>query len=344
MRFRTFLLTSMACAGLAACGVTAPDNTTVGYTYVSGDGDGALPNNVTKTPSTTVGNSNTVSGINPGGSGNANTTGTSTAGNSTTGGTSGSNTTTGGTSGGSMSGTTTSSTPTYTLANLTVDMNSVLKAHSPIYSSSNLGNPANIALWTQPELQSLYDGLIATQAFYPSLSLQDLAHLILALGATDSTGDYRLVNGSSTGYLQVSSGSCQTDYTNHGLAITGPDGQLVSPTSENLTDPGANVAMMAWYTRNAVSAGESANEVAANLHDHTVTRDVGNGILSWLEGPGQDRHTLSGSAATNWSTFHDRIMDYYVQAGFGDTTSFETILNASMPATVLSFRDAPSGF
>ncbi len=353
--------------GLTACGVTPPDNV-VGYTYVSGDSDAALPNAIS-TPSTTVGNSNitttagatvtttgtgvtSTSGTTTEG-GNTTTTGTTTAGGRTTGGTT-TNTTTGGTTtggtttGGTTTGgtTSTSSTSTYTVDNLSTDMTSVLQAHTPIYSTENLGNPANVALWTPTMLQSLYDGLVATQTFYPNLSMQDLAHLMLALGATDSTGDYRLSNNGAVGYLQVSTSSCQTDYTNHGDTVTGPHGQLISATSITLTTPGANMAIMAWYTRNAVSAQESANEAAAGEHSHpSLRRDVGNAILSWLVGPGSDRWALvSGSDAANrWPAFYNRILDYYVQGGFGTQSSFDAILSTSMPSTLQAFKDAPAG-
>ena len=340
MKLRKTIFGYIACAGLTACGITAPDNV-VGYTYVSGTANGALPDSTTK--GSTTSDTNATTGTSGTTTSGTTTTGTTTTGAATGGATNG-NSTSGTTAGGSTTtGSTTSSTPTYTLANLSADMNAVLQARSPSSSDTygNLGNPANIALWTQSPLQSLYDGLLVTQAsYYPSLSLQDLAHLILALGATDSTGDYTLNNGSTVGYLQVSTANGENDYINHGLAIQGENGELISPSNISLGVPGANLALMAWYSRNAVSSGESADEASTGAHNHVVTRDVGNAVLAWLAGPGLDRHS---NPPTSWPAFYARLADYYVQSNFGTQASFDAIMNTSMPSTLQGFKDAPAG-
>ena len=353
MKLREIVFAGVSCIGLTACGIAGAGNAR-GYSYVS---DPVTADNSASTSSSTdaVGTTNSISNT---GAANSNTaavppkgvtgdtnvaSGATTAGGNTT---MDANATNGATHGGNTTVDANAAKPpvTYAIDNLAADMNNVLQQHMPVYSADNLGNPANVALWTPSLLASLYDGLVASQAFYPNLSLQDLAHLILALGATDSTGDYRLSNNSSVGYLQVATSSCEADYIAHGLAIVGPDGQLLSPSSISLNDPGANVVIMAWYTRNAVSAGESANEAAAGQHLPGVTRDVGNAILSWLVGPGSDRHALvSGSDAANrWPAFYNRILDYYVQGGFGTQASFDAILNTSLPSTLEAFKDAPA--
>ena len=347
MKVRQVIFAYALCTLSTACGGGGSGTQSLTYTSLPGDTDTGSTANISA-PSGV--DPNTI-GTNTGSSGNANTTsGTTTAGGnpSTTGGTTGGGTTGGGTTAAmTTAGTTTAGTPvaTYSVDNLTADMNAVLQAHTPLYSSDNLGNPANVALWTPSIVQSLYDGIAAMQAFYPSVSMKDLAHLVLALGATDSTGDYRVSNASSVGYLQVGLDSCKADYVNHGLQVNGPNGLSISPTNTPLNDPGANVAIMAWYTGNAVAAGESANEAAQGLHAHVVTRDVGNAMLAWLSGPGLDRHTLTaGSDASNrWLAFYDRLLDYYVQGGFGTQATFDAILGTNMPSTLEAFKDGPAG-
>ena len=236
--------------------------------------------------------------------------------------------------------------PDYSPADLMADMNVVLQAHSPIYSTENLGNPANVALWNQAAIDSLYRGLRAAQAtYYPMLSLKDFTHLILALGGTDSTGDYNLSNG-NTGYLQVS-GNVSSEFSAHADVVKDPNGEVVAdPANLVLTNPGVSVAVFAWSTRNSISAGESANEIAMGLKHGNVFRDVGNGIMAWVCGPNQDRHRnpqTAGCPSDTYPGFSNRVEDYFVQAKFGAPGDLEKILAAAVPTTVLNFKDAPAG-
>ena len=233
----------------------------------------------------------------------------------------------------------------YSSADLMLDVNTVLQAHPPVYSTENLGNPANVALWNQAAVDSLYRGLVVAQAnYYPMLKLKDLAHLLLALAGTDSTGNYNLDNG-STGLLSVST-NVSGEFSAHANAVTDSNGIVVAdPANLVLTNPGANVGVFAWSSRNSISAGESTTEIALGEMHGNVFRDVGNGIMAWVCGANTDRHRnpqTAGCPTDTYPGFHNRVEDYFVQANFGSVADFETILNAPVPNTLVNFKDAPT--
>lgn len=233
--------------------------------------------------------------------------------------------------------TTASGSGAYSTSQLTADMHTVLQLRTPIYSNRNLGNPSNVAMWTPDKIQSLLNGIItAHEVFYPNIGLVDLAHLIVAEGAQESTGDYNLA-GWSVGFIQSTPSTVGVDYANHGTAVTSSVGTMIAPqTPINYDDPGQNVVTWAWYTHNAVAAGESVNEVALGNPQGTVTRDFGNAEFDWLAGPHNDRHNPAQAAA--FQDYHDRIKDYFVQSGFGSAAQFENLLNTPVSAQLIDFR------
>jgi hypothetical protein len=217
----------------------------------------------------------------------------------------------------------------YSVAQLKADIGTVLQLHAPVYSNRNLGNPANVALWTPDKIASLYRGIATAQQFFPQLSMTDLAHLVAAEGAQESTGNFALP-GYSVGFLQVTPNTVVQDFTNHGRPILAPDGSaVVTPgITADLTDPAQNVALWAWYTHNVVVAGMSLNEVALGFKQGGVTPDFGNAQFDWLAGPHNDRH--NPAVAASYKDYHDRIKDYFVQANFGTDAQFEQLLGTSI--------------
>ena len=214
----------------------------------------------------------------------------------------------------------------YSMAQLQADLKNVLQLRAPKYSNRNLGNPANVALWTPDKMQSLMRGIQTAQRYFPKIGLVDLAHLILAEGAQESTGNFAMP-GVSVGFMQVTPGTVGIDFKNHGMPIKAADGSVVvSPqSSPDLNDPAQNIALWAWYSSNVVIAGMSLNEVALNNQPFgKVTRDFGNAEFDWLAGPHNDRH--DASKAANFKDYHDRIKDYFVQSDFGSDSQFEALL------------------
>lgn len=237
----------------------------------------------------------------------------------------------------------------YTVDNLQAELTNVLQPRAGIYSNRPLGGADNLDKWDAVHYASLLRGMQVAHQFYAQPSLPTLVHLILAELAAESSGDYTAMGGSAVGVLQVTPSTVQADYVHHGLTLQAFDGATVMDPqgSIDLTDPGENVALWAWSTRTSVTAGESADEIAANMHRKTtVTRDFGNAHLAWLAGPGYDRHSLdpNSSIGQAYKDYHDRIEDYFVQSGWGTAASFEALLGTPVGSSLVLFRDAPAGF
>ena len=222
----------------------------------------------------------------------------------------------------------------YTATMLAADINTVLQYHTGIYSNRPLGNSDNIALWTPDQVARLYQALVVTHASsYAMLALPDLAHLVLAEAAAESTGNFNLgIGGAQSGgwgLLQVTPDTVVVDYNNHGLALqTAAGAVLLDPnTSHNLADPGVNALIWGWYTKNAVAFGTSANQAAAGQRG-TVVPDYGNALFAWLAGPGHDRHSETDNA--NYNDYYQRNEDYFVQAGFGTAADFTALMNTNV--------------
>ena len=226
----------------------------------------------------------------------------------------------------------------YGTRELLADLTLALASRPGPLSGRYLGNPANLALWTPLKVQQLMIGLRAAQSqFFPELSLQDFARLMVAEGAQESTGDWNLgvrpidfSDHASQGFLQVTPASVVLDYANYGLPIQDANGKvLIDPAKVSrmtLANPGTNVLLWSWYTRNSVATGVSMNEwinrVAWNIPVGKVTRDFGNAQFTWLAGPHNDRHV----AGAGYDDYYRRIADYYVTSGFGSQQRFDQLL------------------
>ena len=234
-----------------------------------------------------------------------------------------------------------------TAANVRDYLTSALQARSGLYSNRNLGGPTNLALWTPAKLDQLQQGIATARQFYPNIPPQTLAKLIIAEGAQESTGDFSAgilpgqtdfsqaaTNSNGLGFLQVTPKFAVQDFINYGTAIKAPDGStVVDPKGPiDLANPAVNVALWAWYTHNAVAAGESMAEVALGHAGSPVTRDFGNAQWSWLGGPHNDRH--DPSTAGGYQDYHDRIKDYFVQSGFGSAAEFEALLSTAVSGSL----------
>ena len=203
-----------------------------------------------------------------------------------------------------------------------------------------------MANWTPDKVAQLKKGIDTAQQFYPNIKPQTLAKLIVAESAQESTGDpnaginagqkdwSKSQDGAGLGLLQVTPKFAVQDFIKHGTAIKAPDGSVVvDPKGKiDLSNPATNVAMWAWYTKNAVASGTSMNEAASGAKGSPVTRDFGNAQWSWLGGPHNDRH--DSATAGGYKDYHDRIKDYFVQSGMGGADEFEKLLDTPVSSTM----------
>jgi hypothetical protein len=230
----------------------------------------------------------------------------------------------------------------YTPTMLAEDIDTVLQYHTGIYSNRPLGNSGNVALWTPDKVALLYQALVVTHTSgYTAIALPDLAHLVLAEAAAESTGNYNIGIGGSPsggwGLLQVTPDTVVVDYNNHGLALRSASGALLLDpnTSHNLADPGTNTLIWGWYTKNAVAFGISADQAAAGQRG-TVVADYGNALFAWLAGPGHDRHIEGDNA--DYNDYYQRNEDYFVQAGFGTAADFTALMDTLVGYTPAAWK------
>ena len=230
----------------------------------------------------------------------------------------------------------------YTVADLHADLTAVLQSRpeGPL-SGKALGDVTKVALWTPAVTARLYEGLVAAnKLFFPKLGLRDLSRLLVAEGAQESTGDYRLGvvpvrmdDFRSQGFLQATPGNVLKDFAAFGVQFD-PDMDPKAVTSWNLADPKIQVLTFSWYCLNSVAAGVSLQEYAHRVMWNTrgvgeVTCDYGNLQYTWLSGPRHDRH----KSDKEYRDYHDRIADYFVCAKFGSFDDFERLLRTPTSKT-----------
>lgn len=204
------------------------------------------------------------------------------------------------------------------------------------FSGRALGNTANQALWTTAKTTSFYNGIVAAYLnFFRSefADLKTFARLVMCECMQESTGNYNLgvrpvdfKDHTSHGLIQVTPASVLLDYKNYGQPIVDANGKLLvvpSLTKEfDLSDPGINIIIWAWYTKNCVIMGVSMNEWVHKDVWHIPTggvpKNFGNCQLCWLAGPGVGREKNK----TAFQDYHNRILDYWVASGFGTVDEY----------------------
>jgi hypothetical protein len=242
------------------------------------------------------------------------------------------------------------------------DLFEAMKTRPGVHSDRPLGNTANVALWGKPQVDSLWEGVFTAWKlfFRREFDLRTFSRMVLCEGMQESTGDFRLGckpvdfgDHTSHGFMQVTPGSVLKDFANHGKVIRSalktrrgvvlarPDRTLQMDTS----DPGLNVVIFAWYTKNSVLMGvsmqEYAHRVAWNIPPGNVTPIFGNCQLCWLAGPHND---FLGAGAAAFRDYHARILDYYTGAGFGDVGAYEALIRTRIvPPFVLVQRSTLGG-
>ena len=193
-------------------------------------------------------------------------------------------------------------------------------------------------IWGAKEMGQLATRILVATRFYPMLAPRRLAQLIVAEAAQTSSGDHRRNvgggPGDGQGYMQVTMQSVVKDLHDFGrplLALGGstvvtPDGNIVLGRLDQ------NVALSAWYTRNTVGSRQSLGErllwrdLPYNHQPTPMMVVFGNAQLTWLAGPRHDRHTPEGAA--RFAKYHRRVLNYFVQSGFGDAATYEAAPNA----------------
>jgi hypothetical protein len=218
----------------------------------------------------------------------------------------------------------------YSITDLTRDLNAAM-ASRPVgpLSGRGLGNPANLELWGDEEIESLYEGLETARAsLYPEFTMQEFARVATCVGMQESTGDLALYvaeGGVSQGLMQVSPATVVVDYEEFGLPIP----PVVSPRVElRLDDPGTSVVMWAWYTRvsalSGVSVAEYVNRVAWDIDISNAERTLASGMLAWLEGPGADAD--DPAVRDHFRDYTSRIGDYWTESGFGSVSELNALM------------------
>ncbi len=219
------------------------------------------------------------------------------------------------------------------------DLTNALAEHDPIKSDRALGRKGGMAIWTDEKVDSLRRGIEAAQPFYPGIAVHDLAKLIVAQGAQECSGDFNLNvgggPGDGQGFLQVTNQSSLAQFKEYATPIKDAEGKVVvDPKGPiDLSDPAQNVAIAAWYSRNGTSLGQSPDEKYKWNNEGTLpdsSKDYGNALFTWNQGPHNDRHTGEGKQA--FSDYYNRISDYWVTSGFGSASDFDKLLDTPLGA------------
>lgn len=236
------------------------------------------------------------------------------------------------------------SAQTYSVSQMAADLRRVLKPSDNMgrYSKRHIGDPAKIKLWTPEKYKRLYEGITAGyQYFYGNIGfdLKTFARLVLCEGGQESTGDYNLgvkpidlADMTSHGFIQVTPGTVVKEYVSWGM----PVGNLIDPKTvqqADLSDPGINVALWAWYTYNALGLGMSLKEYGNpqwNSQPSKITKDFGNAQYAWLGGPRNSRYENENEQKrpeNELLDYYHRNLDYWVGAGFGTKEQFDQLVD-----------------
>lgn len=242
----------------------------------------------------------------------------------------------------------------YTVADLKADINAVLQTNLINLSGRALGNPANIAKWSDDKLKSFFDGIVqAQQIFFTMIPLKQFARLVVAEAAQESTLDWNLGadatgkipvdfnDHKSYGVLQCTGASVLIDMSKYGL----PFGNLDPSQAQNfdLTDPKTQILCWAFYTFNCtnmgVSMAEYFNRKAWNTQGvGNVAKIYSNCLLTWLGGPRSDCRTANG--ANCFLDYHNRILGYWLNGNFGTQDEFESLMNTSVAGNIKFVKDS----
>lgn len=228
----------------------------------------------------------------------------------------------------------------YDRENLLADLLNVISSRpAGPKSGEPLGNSANMALWTEDKVSSLYTGLsTAYRLLYPELEdLRTFARFVLCICMQESTGDHALNVGSpldlaswaGQGVLQVTAASVVKDFRDWGGRLGPLDPKKAHAL--DLGDPCTCILLWAWYSRACCLAGISIAEWVHRDEWGKVTGRVakvyGNAMYAWLAGPGKDFRV---SASDHLTHYFARISDYWTSAGFGTAAECEAIVNTKI--------------
>jgi hypothetical protein len=220
-----------------------------------------------------------------------------------------------------------------------------IASFDPKAPEARIGDPSKAAQWDLAKAHRLNLGIKTAAQFFPGIAPADLAHLIIAEGLHESTGDtHKNVGGKpgdGMGFMQATPQSVVKDFMQFGTVVKAADGSVVldPKVSPNLADPAVNVALFAWYSANSLAAGTSLDGKLTYNNPATVNpanKDYGNAMLTWFSGPNNDRHAAGNTF--NDSQYIKQTQDYFTQSGFGDAAKFQSLLSKPLDSTLRNVR------
>jgi hypothetical protein len=220
-----------------------------------------------------------------------------------------------------------------------------IASFDPNAPAARIGDPSKAAQWDLAKAHQLNLGIQTAAQFFPGVAPVDLAHLIIAEGLHESTGDTQKniggKPGDGMGFMQATPQSVVKDFMQFGTVVKAADGSVVlDPTvSPNLADPAVNVALFAWYSANSLAAGTSLDAKLTWGNPANVdpaNKDYGNAMLTWFGGPNNDRH--AAGSTFNDSQYIKQTQDYFTQSGFGDAAKFQALLSTPLDSTLRNVR------